>query len=83
MKHCLIKRVVFSKQQTIDSLLDIYIEILNRCPTLRTVCMKVVTILSRYWPTKLTSVETDELLQNCHRTIQQLMTEEELENAKY
>ncbi|MGL4191578.1 MAG: response regulator [Vibrio sp.] len=72
-----------SKQQTIDSLLDIYIEILNRCPTLRTVCMKVVTILSRYWPTKLTSVETDELLQNCHRTIQQLMTEEELENAKY
>ncbi|WP_277207249.1 tetratricopeptide repeat-containing response regulator [Vibrio misgurnus] len=72
-----------NKQQTIDSLLDIYIEILNRCPTLRTVCMKVVTILSRHWPTKLTSVETDELLQNCHRTIQQLMTEEELANAKY
>ncbi|MGL4380911.1 MAG: response regulator [Vibrio sp.] len=72
-----------SKQQTIDSLLDIYIDILHRCPTLRTVCMKVVTILSRYWPTKLTIVETDELLQNCHRTIQQLMTEEELANAKY
>lgn len=72
-----------NKQLTIDSLLEIYIEILDRCPTLRTVCMKVVTILSRYWPKSLNEAETELLLKNCHHTIHQLMSEEELLNAQY
>ncbi|EKL29603.1 hypothetical protein VCHE40_1843 [Vibrio cholerae HE-40] len=72
-----------NKQQTIDSLLAIYIEILEKCPTLRTVCMKVVTIFSRYWPTALTESEAERLLKSCHRTIRQLMNEEELQQAQY
>lgn len=72
-----------NKQQTIDSLLEIYMEILDKCPTLRTVCMKVVTILSRYWPKSLSEAEMDQLLKRCDRTIHQLMSEEELTNARY
>lgn len=72
-----------NKQQTIDTLLEIYMDILHRCPTLRTVCIKVVTILSRYWPHKLSESEAEQLLKRCHRTIQQLMSEEELAKADY
>ncbi|EGQ7787260.1 response regulator, partial [Vibrio cholerae] len=72
-----------NKKLTIDSLLEIYIEILERCPTLRTVCMKVVTILSRYWPRILSEAEADLLLKKCNHTILQLMNDEELTSSKY
>ncbi|BCK31427.1 hypothetical protein VCSRO96_1169 [Vibrio cholerae] len=72
-----------NKKLTIDSLLEIYIEILERCPTLRTVCMKVVTILPRYWPRILSEAEADLLLKKCNHTILQLMNDEELTSSKY
>lgn len=71
------------KQRSIDKLLDIYIEIITRCPTLRTVCMKIVTILSRHWPMLISPQEAEELLKSCNRTILQLMSEDELKDVKY
>lgn len=67
----------------IETLLNLYMEILNRCPTLRTVCLKVVTILSRYWPQGMGFQQVEKIVERCDNTIRQLMSEEELKKISY
>lgn len=67
----------------IETLLNLYMEILNRCPTLRTVCLKVVTILSRYWPQGMGFQQVEKIVERCDNTIRQLMSEEELQKISY
>ncbi|CAH8209568.1 Response regulator VieB [Vibrio aestuarianus] len=71
------------EQLDIETLLNLYMEILNRCPTLRTVCLKVVTILSRYWPQGMGFQQVEKIVERCDNTIRQLMSEEELKKISY
>ncbi|CAH8225902.1 response regulator [Vibrio aestuarianus] len=71
------------EQLDIETLLNLYMEILNRCPTLRTVCLKVVTILSRYWPQGMGFQQVEKIVERCDNTIRQLMSEEELKKIAY
>ncbi|MCG6258596.1 response regulator, partial [Vibrio furnissii] len=70
-------------KQDIEKLFLIYAEIFERSPTLRTVCIKIITILSRYWPKEREIKRTAEIMKECDVTIRQLMTEEEREKLGY
>ncbi|QIL86588.1 response regulator [Vibrio sp. HDW18] len=76
-------KMLSNKNIGLDSLLDIYIQILDRCPTLRTICIKVVNILSRHWPNNLNETETENLLNRCNNTIRQLFSDQELNHMMY
>ncbi len=70
-------------KQNIEKLFLIYAEIFERSPTLRTVCIKIITILSRYWPKEMEIKRAAEIMKECDVTIRQLMTEEEREKLGY
>lgn len=67
----------------LGSLLDIYIEINQRCPFLRTVSIKIVKILAKKWPNNMEHEQVLELIDKCDKVIRQLMDEKELQQQNY
>ncbi|HAS6346876.1 TPA: response regulator [Vibrio vulnificus] len=79
-------KALIEHKQDIEKLYEIYAQILARSPTLRTVCTKIITILSRYWPKRSETTAIEEIhviMKQCDVTIRQLMSEEEREKIQY
>ncbi|GHA41368.1 tetratricopeptide repeat protein [Photobacterium aphoticum] len=76
-------RMIHNKKDSIQDMLNIYILIIRRCPTLRAVALKIVMILSRCLPRTMKIEDIAKLLEHCDKMIRQLMTEEERESMRY
>lgn len=76
-------RTIHLNKDNIQEMLNIYIVIIRRCPTLRAVALKIVMILSRTLPDGMTLAHTRQLLEHCDKMIRQLMTEKERDDIKY
>lgn len=76
-------KALIANKQDISKLYDIYAQILRRCPTLRTICLKIVTILSRFSPNLADEESIYRIMEQCDITIRQLMSEEERDKIQY
>jgi len=70
-------------EEDYQALLDALIELQLRCPMLRTVCINIIKILTRAWPSDKSALEVQALIQRCDTIIQQLVSAEELEKTNY
>ena len=70
-------------EEDYQALLDALIELQLQCPMLRTVCINIIKILTRAWPSDKSALEVQALIQRCDTIIQQLVSAEELEKTNY
>ncbi|MGR5237982.1 response regulator [Vibrio alfacsensis] len=66
-----------------QALLDALIELQARCPLLRTVCINIIKVLTRAWPSNKTALEVEMLIKKCDNIVKQLVTSEELAKSDY
>ncbi|MGF1726422.1 response regulator [Photobacterium nomapromontoriensis] len=76
-------RSIHRQKDNIQAMLNIYIVIIRRCPTLRAVALKIVMILSRSLPNGMPLDHTRQLLDHCDKMIRQLMTDKEQDDINY
>ncbi len=70
-------------QALIDALIDALIELQARCPLLRTVCINIIKVLTRAFPSNKSSLEVEVLIKRCDNIVKQLVSREELEQSGY
>ncbi|AXY02846.1 response regulator [Vibrio alfacsensis] len=66
-----------------QSLLDALIELRSRCPLLRTVCINIIKVLTRAWPSNMSAVEVEVLIKKCDSIIRQLVSSDDLKKSGY
>ncbi|MGR5130855.1 response regulator [Vibrio alfacsensis] len=72
-----------ASEDNYQELLDALIELQARCPLLRTVCINIIKVLTRAWPSNKTALEVEVLINKCDNIIKQLVTSEDLTKSGY
>ncbi|WP_045424001.1 tetratricopeptide repeat-containing response regulator [Vibrio jasicida] len=70
-------------EQDYQSLIDALIELQAHCPLLRTVCINIIKVLTRAWPTNKNALQVEILIKKCDNIVKQLVSGEELERSGY
>ncbi|MFN1533970.1 response regulator [Vibrio jasicida] len=70
-------------EQDYQSLIDALIELQAHCPLLRTVCINIIKVLTRAWPTNKNALQVEILIKKCDNIVKQLVSSEELERSGY
>ncbi len=70
-------------EQDYQALIDALIELQARCPLLRTVCINIIKVLTRAFPSNKSSLEVELLIKRCDNIVKQLVSSEELEKSGY
>nr|WP_010647095.1 tetratricopeptide repeat protein [Vibrio campbellii] len=76
-------RKIRAAQQDYQALIDALIELQARCPLLRTVCINIIKVLTRAFPSDKSSLEVEVLIKRCDNIVKQLVSREELEQSGY
>ncbi len=74
---------VRAAEENYQALIDALIELQTRCPLLRTVCINIIKVLTRAWPTNKSALEVEELIKKCDNIVKQLVPNEELDQSGY
>ncbi len=70
-------------EQDYQALIDALVELQARCPLLRTVCINIIKVLTRAFPSNSSSLEVELLIKRCDNIVKQLVSSEELEKSGY
>ena len=76
-------RKIRAAEQDYQALIDALIELKARCPLLRTVCINIIKVLTRAFPSNKSSLEVEVLIKRCDNIVKQLVSREELEQSGY
>ncbi|ARV74249.1 response regulator [Vibrio campbellii] len=76
-------RKIRAAEQDYQALIDALIELQTRCPLLRTVCINIIKVLTRAFPSDKSLLEVEVLIKRCDNIVKQLVSREELEQSGY